>query len=156
MIFRITGRSEEKSTVNFRKPVITQMGSRRRSRFGAQGSQCEICGGRSGIGAGFTLVTSVFSCHYHYTSTPYLYSSSKLLPPHGQTIETWGPSNSSDALPEIEVIHEHRCLKNPGCLHLLGKFKVQGSSATPTRICQSTWRHMPEDSNLLITKKKMA
>ena len=40
-----------------------------------------------------------------------------------------------------------------GCLYILGKFKVLGSPATLTRICQSTWCHMPEDSNLLIGKK---
>jgi hypothetical protein len=37
-----------------------------RSRVGPRG----ICGGQSGIGAGFSPITSVFPCHFHSTGAP--------------------------------------------------------------------------------------
>jgi len=56
------------------------------ARFQCQSSPCEICGGQSGTGAGFSTSTSFVSCLYHSTDalrsfvhlSPTLYNFSKV------------------------------------------------------------------------------
>ena len=47
-----------------RRPVTTEAPVR------SQVSPCEICGGQSGTGTGFSSSTSLFPCQYHSTSAP--------------------------------------------------------------------------------------
>ena len=51
------------------------------ARFRSKVSPCEICGGQSDTGTGFSPNTSVFPCQYHSISAPY--SSYMLLLPEG-------------------------------------------------------------------------
>ena len=63
------------------------------ARIQSQASPCNIYGGQSGTGTGFSPTTSVFPCQYHSTSTPYTYSSARSFLTQGQTGESWEPSN---------------------------------------------------------------
>ena len=41
-----------------------------KARFRSRVSPCEICGGESGTGTGFSQSTSVFRCQFHSTGAP--------------------------------------------------------------------------------------
>ena len=43
------------------------------SRVRSQAGSCELCGGESSIGTGFSASTSVFSCQLHSTNAPYTF-----------------------------------------------------------------------------------
>jgi hypothetical protein len=56
-----------------RRPLTAE--ARVRSRV----SPCEICGGQSGTGTGFSPSTSVFPCHFHFTGPQLLGKMKKKL-----------------------------------------------------------------------------
>jgi hypothetical protein len=71
------------------------------TRFRSQASPCEICGGQSGTGTGFSPITSVLHYQYHSTTAPYSSSSTRRS---YQKAKFTKPGNlpKSNALSEIE------------------------------------------------------
>jgi len=69
-------------------PVISEC------RVRSQISQCEISGGQSEPGTGFSSSTSVSSCQHHSTNAPNSTLCKILLLPDGQTCDSWEPSNA--------------------------------------------------------------
>jgi hypothetical protein len=58
--------------------------------FRFQASPCEIYGGQSCIGTGFSFRTLIFPCQYHSTEAKYSPAPTQLLP--GQKGDAWEPS----------------------------------------------------------------
>ena len=66
-------------------------------RAQSQVSPCQICGGQSGSGTGFSSSTSVFPRQHHSINAPHLYSFLKLLLPEGQTDKAKEPSKKQSS-----------------------------------------------------------
>jgi hypothetical protein len=51
--------------------VVCRRPLKAKVRIRSQISPCEIYGGHSGTGTGFSPSASIFPCHYHFTNIPY-------------------------------------------------------------------------------------
>jgi hypothetical protein len=60
-------------------PAVSRRPLTAKVRVGPRVSLCEICGGQSGTGTGFSPSTLVFSCQFHFTGAPLLAKLGKKL-----------------------------------------------------------------------------